>query len=304
MRTRAPSRSEGSFWRSARRMPIELLLECTCSATRPGDVLVAVGDHPALGNWDPQRSRAVLSTSPAAFPRWEMQAPLLLNGGGDHGCDEEEEAEVCVEYKYAILRPGAAGLCRWEELSPEDSGGEGGQDLWEDGPRLLWEAPRAPRPEAGGGGEASSKPFNRTLLITAGTVLFRADDFGQCEPSASSAWPVCSDWAPAVAGGGTMLGRGQLRNSLNPAFELQYRFPLRIFVEPRRQPLRECAAELARRRHMPPGLWCRIMGFADSELALCCSELGEGHSVGAVGPTALASAGSGASPGRAGGAMV
>mmetsp|Transcript_38096 Transcript_38096/g.100634 ORF Transcript_38096/g.100634 Transcript_38096/m.100634 type:complete len:255 (+) Transcript_38096:124-888(+) len=242
-------------------MPVELQLRCTCSGTKPGDLLVAVGSTPALGSWAPERSLAVLETSPATFPVWELSSPLLLL---DQVC---EAAEAVIEYKYVIIRSEPSGRCDWEILDQPACGG--GPSEWED-----LGAEFAPAPLAAEAGAPGSKeelgPLNRTLLLCGDCVVLRVEEFGLRRPAAASSWPVCANWGPGVVGGGTLLGCGKVRNSANPAYELLYRAPYRLFVEQRRPLLEQAVAELGQKVYLPPGLWGRIVNFADAALAASC----------------------------------
>lgn len=65
--------------------------------TRPGDAVLLVGDHPALGSWDPARGLA-LETSPSVFPTWAGR--VRLPAGARIAC------------KLVVRR--ADGSLRWE----------------------------------------------------------------------------------------------------------------------------------------------------------------------------------------------
>lgn len=235
-------------------MPVELWLQCTCRLTRPGDKIVAVGDSPAFGCWVPERSTAVLETSAATFPLWQVHAPVLLKDGPSwpDGCQP-------VEYKYVII--GKDGQdARWEELSPACRSFELDLPcLGFDGEDTIFETAQS----VGQFEEAQPDRLmiNRSLAVDTDSVIFRADSFGVLDPIVSSTWLVSPDWAPAVAGGNAVIGRGKHRNSLNPCFKLQYQLPLQLFVEHRRGRLLATLAQLCGRRHLPPGLWPVILAF-------------------------------------------
>mmetsp|Transcript_105183 Transcript_105183/g.328953 ORF Transcript_105183/g.328953 Transcript_105183/m.328953 type:complete len:231 (-) Transcript_105183:137-829(-) len=227
-------------------MPVEIWLQCTCRTTRPGDVLLAVGDHPALGSWVPEHSCAELVTSPDAWPRWELRAPLALEEGPCVGGD--------VSYKYVVLGPEG---CQWEDLDSAELGCGAAERLWEDIGCLSGSS--CP------GTISPGWPRNRRLAVVGDSVVFRAEHFGEVQPCAAASWPVCPDWAPAVAGGSAMLGQGK-RNSLNPTCELQYRFPRQVFVQPRRARLLASLAQLRHQRSLPPGLWLRVLELVGADL--------------------------------------
>lgn len=259
-------------------MPAEIFAQCACEATRPGDALILVGSHRALGNWKPEDSSAVLTTSPESFPYWQLPAPLVLEPGS---CNSNgEAAEIIVDYKYVILRRfDLAEEHEWENLGAAGCDG----DAWED-----FGAEYAPAPHAllnGDDGDRDRQedvglPDNRSFQLSGDCVVALNDRFGQPAACGGAPWPltwlVCSDWAPGLVGGGTLLGHGKVRNSHNPAFELHYRFPVQLFVRPRREQLEGTMAELSQALDLPPGLWWRIVEFADRELAqkvrcLCCA---------------------------------
>ncbi|MBI4703156.1 MAG: carbohydrate-binding protein [Deltaproteobacteria bacterium] len=74
-----------------------VLLHVIHDGTKPGDRVVATGDHPALGDWDPRRGLE-LQTAQDEFPNWTGRFKL--------------EAGRRIEYKYVTLT--AAGAVVWE----------------------------------------------------------------------------------------------------------------------------------------------------------------------------------------------
>eukprot|EP00411_Alexandrium_monilatum_P085308 CAMPEP_0175733908 /NCGR_PEP_ID=MMETSP0097-20121207/52118_1 /TAXON_ID=311494 /ORGANISM="Alexandrium monilatum, Strain CCMP3105" /LENGTH=240 /DNA_ID=CAMNT_0017041929 /DNA_START=5 /DNA_END=727 /DNA_ORIENTATION=- len=235
-------------------MPVEIWLQCTCPDTRPGDVLVAVGDHPKLGGWSPAHTCAVLSTGPESFPRWELKAPLVLEEGPSFEC--------FVEYKYVILH--ADQCCRWEDLNGGNTAGVHKDDFDLDfgnaQPAMNTSSPERTSLYK------SFLPANRRFTVLGDAVVFRAEHFDNSESTAAASWPVGPDWAPAVAGGSAVLGRGK-RNSHNPQCELQYRFPHQLFAQPRRARLLAGIGQMCSQRDLPPGLWHRILGYVAPDLA-------------------------------------
>mmetsp|Transcript_121515 Transcript_121515/g.338544 ORF Transcript_121515/g.338544 Transcript_121515/m.338544 type:complete len:243 (-) Transcript_121515:162-890(-) len=238
-------------------MPIEILARCTCSWTRPGDEVVLVGGHPKLGEWDPAKSSAVLSTTPQSFPCWELPIPVLLEAG-PCGSLGENELELRLEYRYVIRRSaGGAGQrfeVEWEELRRADAC-DGSLDLPTDVGGVTIEEPDC---------------SNRVVFVSGDCVLYICDDFGWRRPVAPALWRVHPDWSPGIVGGGSTLGVSKLRNSGNPAFEMQYRFPLQKFVTPRRARLEKVLQKLTHRRGFPPGVWIDILSWIDTELARHC----------------------------------
>eukprot|EP00930_Biecheleria_cincta_P098726 TRINITY_DN90377_c0_g1_i1.p1 TRINITY_DN90377_c0_g1~~TRINITY_DN90377_c0_g1_i1.p1 ORF type:complete len:253 (+),score=39.19 TRINITY_DN90377_c0_g1_i1:37-759(+) len=227
-------------------MPVELWLQCACPDARPGEHVKVVGSDPALGCWDPRRSKVLLETSASEFPVWRPKEPFLL-----------ECPEKITEYKYVVV---SAEGSRWEELSVGFS-----QDS------------RLELSDIGFGaeckGDSTSSDFqpedfshepcsgNRRLEIHGDCVVFRSETFGLLEAPRSGCWPVCPDWAPGVAGGGAVVGIGKHRTSQNPIFRLQFRLPLQLFVEHRRGRLLATVAQLSKAKDLPPGLWPLILGF-------------------------------------------
>jgi len=84
--------------------------EVEVSQTEPGEVVLAVGSHPALGAWDIDQALA-LETSIARFPSWFTSLPLDINGteGDTHG-------KLDVEFKFAICDRARTGPVRWEVI--------------------------------------------------------------------------------------------------------------------------------------------------------------------------------------------
>ncbi|CAE7892479.1 unnamed protein product [Symbiodinium microadriaticum] len=221
-------------------MPVELWFQCYCSSARPGDRLRVVGADAALGCWQPERSFAQLQTTAALFPLWQVPLPVLLNSP----CKDER-----LEYRYVLVRDKEV---EWEDLRSETKFelqlGDLGFD--ETAARLSLDE------ESEDGGFV-----NRRLPSDGDCIIFRSETFGQLDPSFTSSWPVCSDWAPGVAGGGSVVGRGRHRNSRNPLFKLQYQLPLQLFVYHRRGRLVSALCQMCNRIMLAPGLWEQILDY-------------------------------------------
>mmetsp|Transcript_20487 Transcript_20487/g.36351 ORF Transcript_20487/g.36351 Transcript_20487/m.36351 type:complete len:237 (+) Transcript_20487:47-757(+) len=234
-------------------MPVEAWFQCSCSLTRPGDRLVAVGDHPALGCWSPSQSSVVLKTFATTFPVWQVSSPVLL--ADRPGCLGKD-----IEYKYVILRADSEGEALWEEMTPsrgkqwelslsclgfESEGYNGESDVQLSVPD----------------DEEIALLVNRRFSPHDDSICFRSDSFGVLDPIVSMSWLVGGDWGPGLAGCSDVIGRGNHRNSRNPQFRLQYRLPLQLFVETRRGRLQNTLAKLRQRLNLPPGLMTTILSY-------------------------------------------
>lgn len=80
-------------------------LRCECRFTTPGDELIAAGNHPRFGSWDPSSSMP-LSTTPQMFPLWTTPTFLFIFSGMGLGF---------IEYKYAIRK--RDGAIQWEPIA-------------------------------------------------------------------------------------------------------------------------------------------------------------------------------------------
>ncbi|CAK0873734.1 unnamed protein product [Prorocentrum cordatum] len=140
------------------------------------------------------------------FPRWEAQAPLLLEQGP--GALLERTA---VEYKYAILREDAAGGwdARWEDLGADEDGEElvllPDPDLGEPGPGrapdshppMAAAAPAGPA-TAGSPSLGTSWPSARSASARPGPPPRRA---GPWAPTGARAWrEAARRWAARAPG--------------------------------------------------------------------------------------------------------
>lgn len=160
-------------------MPVELWLECVCSCTNPGEELVAVGAHPLLGDWDPNRGVALV-TNESSFPHWAFPQPLILSGDG---------LTHAIEYKYVVRKEQNDGNVRWENF------GEG-EDLPKFSGSVLSDH------QILSGSVSTLKPVNRKLSLSPrrDNLLIRFDSFGQLFFSGAS-WIVSPTWAPQLLGG-------------------------------------------------------------------------------------------------------
>ncbi len=75
---------------------VELTIGADCAGTGWGDQLVAVGDAPELGAWDPARGVRLDGT---AWPRWSGRVTM--------------PAGARIRYKLVLVR--AAGGVEWEK---------------------------------------------------------------------------------------------------------------------------------------------------------------------------------------------
>eukprot|EP00418_Pyrodinium_bahamense_P006435 CAMPEP_0179022256 /NCGR_PEP_ID=MMETSP0796-20121207/6312_1 /TAXON_ID=73915 /ORGANISM="Pyrodinium bahamense, Strain pbaha01" /LENGTH=185 /DNA_ID=CAMNT_0020718113 /DNA_START=105 /DNA_END=663 /DNA_ORIENTATION=+ len=149
--------------------------------------------------------------------------------------------------------------CRWEDLSEDDAAGYLRVDLEMDYGIGYGELSAL---EAGSERTAHVRkagPVNRRFTVLGDCVAFRAEHFGEGQPAAAA-----PDWAPAVAGGSTVLGQGE-RNSDNPDCALLYRFPYQRFVQPRRSRLYANLGKMRSTWPLPPDLWHRILGWVVGE---------------------------------------
>ncbi|CAK9036044.1 Starch synthase 1 [Durusdinium trenchii] len=76
--------------------------EIECPHTAPEDVVLLVGSHAVIGNWDIHRA-VRLETSPQRFPWWFTAAPLTIDA-----------AEV--EFQFAIVDSDFSRPVRWESV--------------------------------------------------------------------------------------------------------------------------------------------------------------------------------------------
>ena len=66
-----------------------------------GEAIYLVGDQETIGNWDLDKA-VELVTTPAAYPTWYTETPLMLKTGEK------------VQYKFVLSRGGK--LTRWESF--------------------------------------------------------------------------------------------------------------------------------------------------------------------------------------------
>lgn len=230
-------------------MPVELWLTCICKEALPGEELVAVGSHPALGRWNPSQG-VVLRTSSESYPRWEVQEALRL-------AEDPTSLPARLEYKY-LLRRSAVG---------QSSDGRDG-DNWEDlGMRSVptfrgiggWEVNALPW-------QLEPRPVNRLLHLPAGHGLaLRIDTFGVEAAVREAIWHVSPSWAPDVAGAealvGARCGLGAVISWPRPrqkddgeGAELD-QAAHEVFVKPKRAKLLVGLMQLSRSTRLPGGLW-------------------------------------------------
>ncbi|PFH35211.1 calcium-dependent protein kinase CDPK2 [Besnoitia besnoiti] len=84
-------------------MPLKTSWQCSCSATFPGDLLMLVGNHERVGNWNPQKA-VILSTDASSFPTWRSNEVFF-----------EEQQPLRLEYKLIIRR--SSGEIYWEPIA-------------------------------------------------------------------------------------------------------------------------------------------------------------------------------------------
>mmetsp|Transcript_23379 Transcript_23379/g.51347 ORF Transcript_23379/g.51347 Transcript_23379/m.51347 type:complete len:262 (+) Transcript_23379:64-849(+) len=251
-------------------MKAEVVLQCCCSETRLGDRLVIVGDHPMLGNWDPEKSQAVMQTNENLFPVWDLPAPLELfkdeecsNAAAEADSEKQGITDWVgkrVEYKYVILRAGDQG-CEWEDLQWRHSNTH----------ILLNFADVSQVPvgyevvSAGPPATALIRilPVNRSMRFYGNPLVYCRDQFGRFEPASTLCWQVKSNWCPGVVGGQVAIGDGD-------ECSLRYYVPRRLFVDKRRSELAAACEDMTARHCLPEGLWRLILEFADLDLADRC----------------------------------
>lgn len=91
----------------------EMRWEVTCTTTQPGDRLLLVGSHPALGDWCLAKGLE-LTTSGDLWPRWTAKANLRLGISP-------------LEWKMAIQRAGS-GHDDWEHVANRRLARQAGED--------------------------------------------------------------------------------------------------------------------------------------------------------------------------------
>uniref|UniRef100_A0A7S4PU10 CBM20 domain-containing protein n=1 Tax=Alexandrium monilatum TaxID=311494 RepID=A0A7S4PU10_9DINO len=239
-------------------MPVGLWLECVCESTDPGEELLVVGSHAALGNWQVERGVA-LTTSSALFPRWTLSQPLRL-------AEEPSSMPPWIEYKY-VVRDGRGG-CRWEELGTSDM------------PVFSSTSSAATSNMIAASRLSATRPVNRRLpgcglrFLPVHMVLLRLDRFANQHAAASASYRVAPDWAPGVAGRGAAVGQrcsstGEC-GQLPPEWRC-VRAPSRgdsvdalasrVFAQLPRDRLRGSLVQLARDHHLPAALLRRVMEY-------------------------------------------
>mmetsp|Transcript_2827 Transcript_2827/g.9158 ORF Transcript_2827/g.9158 Transcript_2827/m.9158 type:complete len:265 (+) Transcript_2827:1-795(+) len=228
-------------------MPVELWLDCVCRDTRPGDELLAVGDHPSMGCWRTDAAVALV-TSATSFPRWSFRRPLKLAD------DRASQTTVWVQYKYVIRR--SDGSLTWEDL--------GIREVPTFCPSSCSTPPTLLQPNV------VPRPLNRCLaggchLHRPHSVVLRMDEFGRHAPVAEACWAVSPGWAPELAGGDAQL---QMKVQCRGAWpgHSGTELALHIFVLPRLGRLRGCLQQLARRRPLPTTLWQLVASFLGGAL--------------------------------------
>ncbi|CAE7660382.1 unnamed protein product [Symbiodinium necroappetens] len=227
-------------------MPLEVWLECICAETQFGEELVAVGNHPALGDWAVERG-VQLRTGQDTFPMWTLTAPLLV-------AEDSREMPLWLEYKY-VIRDGH-GNCRWEDF--------GVRSL----PMFSSTSPASATMnllQLSQGGKPLNRllPFCRGRRLKPGLVL-RIDTFGSWAAKTEATWHA-TRWGPDVAGmsaalcgnsflfvSGAAVHRGSIEN-----------YAARIFAAPRRSRLLLALAQLRQKvfDEMPPELWRLVIDF-------------------------------------------
>eukprot|EP00439_Symbiodinium_sp_Y106_P047486 s2522_g6.t1 len=263
-------------------MPLEVWLECICAETRFGEELVAVGNHPAFGDWSVERG-VHLRTGQDTFPIWTLTAPLLVaEEVGENGwllgitaiaenvlemsaSKDCQDMPLWLEYKY-VIRDGH-GNCRWEDF--------GVRSL----PMFSSTSPASATMnllQLSQGGKPLNRllPFCRGRRLKPGLVL-RIDTFGSWAAKTEATWHATNRWGPDVAGmsaepsvhssnevsalcgssflfvSGAAVHRGSIEN-----------YAARIFAAPRRSRLLLALAQVRQKvfDRMPPETWLPCAG--------------------------------------------
>jgi len=227
-------------------MTLELWLECHCNETSYGDELVAVGNHPALGDWCVEKG-VVLHTSAASFPRWTFQRPIQL-------ADTKLPLPLWVEYKYVIRSPHGH---KWEDLglrsvlpTSSSTAAASANSQFEDRPAQAMNR---------------RVPNCRSKRLPERGVVLRLDRLGQLAAEAEASWLVGPNWGPGIAGQESVLASicFTLNDDVRIASSSLTLVASRIFVQPRQNRLLCSLMQLRRGpgHTLPTVVWSRIGEF-------------------------------------------